>query len=80
MVGSSSDKTCQVFILVMDRGQIVERGTPEGLLALGNPLNEIFFILIYVDSPTPALLSANLHPPKKGKSQLFLYPGTQIAC
>ena len=33
MVKNGFDETCQVFTLVMDKGQIVERGTHEQLIA-----------------------------------------------
>jgi hypothetical protein len=48
--------------------------------ANGNFSSAIFFLLIYVYSPIPVLPSVNLHPPKKGKSQSFLYPEKQTAC
>ena len=42
MVDNGSDETCQVFTLIMDRGQIVERGTHEQLLAMGGLYSQLY--------------------------------------
>ena len=42
MVNNAYDETCQVFTLVMDRDQIVERGTHEELLATGGLYSQLY--------------------------------------
>ena len=39
---NGSDETCQVFSLVMDRGQIAERGTHEELIALNGLYAQLY--------------------------------------